>query len=160
MQFSVRISDYGVLFEIIGYSYGARVSVPAGEFKVPDLRGRLPLGADNMGGNSADTVTADYADGLGQIGGSEFEDIAIGNLPEHKHNMRGDSQDQFYAIRDISGTPADDEAIVYDAPNASGNGQALANSGGILTDAEELGLPLNIMNPTLTLNYIIYTGRT
>jgi len=155
----VRISEYGLLFEAIGYSFGARATITAGFFKVPDLRGRLPLGADNMGGQSADTVTADYADGVGQIGGSETENIAVENLPEHKHDMRGDSGDQYYGIRDISGTPNDNEAIVYDAPNASGNGQALPNSGGILTDAEELGIPLNIMNPTLTMNYIIWTGR-
>lgn len=156
----VRISEYGALFEVLGYSFGARVTVTPGFFKVPDLRGRLPLGADNMGGEAAGVVTADYASGLGQIGGSEFEDIAVENLPEHKHDLRGDSGDQYYALRDVSGTPNDNEAIVYDAPNASGNGQALPNSGGILTNAEELGVPLNVMNPTLTFNYIIYTGRT
>lgn len=158
---TVRISDYGILFETIGYSFGARVSVPSGQFKVPDLRGRLPLGADNMGGDSADVVTASYADGLGQEGGSEVEAIAVENLPEHKHDMRGDSGDQFYSIRDISGTPADNAAIVYDSPTGTGNGQALSDSGGIQTDIDTvLGQSLNIMNPTLTLNYIIYTGRT
>ena len=154
-----RISEYSTLFEVIDYSFGARITVTAGYFKVPDMRGRMPLGADNMGGTTADVVTANYADGIGQIGGSELENIAVDNLPEHKHDMRGDSGDQYYAIRDISGTPSDNDAIVYDAPNASGNGQALPNSGGILTNAEELGVPLNIMNPTLTLNYIIWTGR-
>ena len=156
----IRISEYGALFETIGYNFGARVSVTPGFFKVPDLRGRLPLGADNMGGAPADVVTADYATGIGQIGGSEVESIAVDNLPEHKHDLRGDSGDQYYALRDVSGTPNDTEAVVYDAPNASGNGQALPNSGGILTNAEELGVPLNIMNPTLTINYIIWTGRT
>lgn len=156
----IRISEYGALFETIGYNFGARVSVTPGFFKVPDLRGRLPLGADNMGGAAAGVVTADYATGIGQIGGSEVESIAVDNLPEHKHDLRGDSGDQYYALRDVSGTPNDTEAVVYDAPNASGNGQALPNSGGILTNAEELGVPLNIMNPTLTINYIIWTGRT
>ena len=156
----IRISEYGALFETIGYNFGARVSITPGFFKVPDLRGRLPLGADNMGGAAAGVVTADYATGIGQIGGSEVESIAVDNLPEHKHDLRGDSGDQYYALRDVSGTPNDTEAVVYDAPNASGNGQALPNSGGILTNAEELGVPLNIMNPTLTINYIIWTGRT
>ena len=156
----IRISEYGALFETIGYNFGARVSVTPGFFKIPDLRGRLPLGADNMGGAAAGVVTADYATGIGQIGGSEVESIAVDNLPEHKHDLRGDSGDQYYALRDVSGTPNDTDAVVYDAPNASGNGQALPNSGGILTNAEELGVPLNIMNPTLTINYIIWTGRT
>ena len=155
----VRISDYSELFDAIGYNFGARTTVDVGFFKVPDLRGRLPLGRDNMGGVSADVVTADYADGVGQIGGSEKENIAVENLPEHKHTLRGDSGDQYYAIRDVSGTPNDNDAIVYDAPTALGNGQALSNSGGILTSAEELGQALDIMNPTLTMNYIIWTGR-
>lgn len=155
----VRISEYSELFDVIGYSFGAEPTVTVNFFKVPDLRGRLPLGADNMGGTNAHVVTADYADGIGLIGGSEYTDIQVQNLPEHKHNMRGDSGDQYYAIRDISGTPNDTDAIVYDAPTALGNGQALPNSGGILTESESLGEPLNIMNPTMTLSYIIYTGR-
>jgi microcystin-dependent protein len=154
-----RISEYSTLFEVIGYSFGARTTVPSGFFKVPDLRGRLPLGADNMGGTSANTVVADYADGVGQIGGSETETILVENLPEHVHDLRGDSGDQYYALRDVSGTPRDSDAIVYDAPTGLGNGQALPNSGGVLT-ADTLGTPLNIMQPTLTFTYIIYTGRT
>ena len=116
------------------------------------------MGMDNMGGTSADTVTASYADTIGGVGGSENKTILTNNLPEHKHNMRGDSLDQYYAIRDVTGTPADSEAIVYDAPTGTGNGQALPNSGGIISDSS-VGQPLNAMNPTLSMNYIIYTGR-
>lgn len=156
-----RIADYQLLFDIIGYNFGGRSALPTGFFKVPDLRGRLPLGADNMGGTSANTVTSESADIIGSTDGSETKNILVQNLPEHKHNMRGDSGDQYYAIRDVSGTPNDDEAIVYDAPGVTGNGQALSNSGGVITGlGETLGTPLNIMNPTLTVNYIIYTGRS
>jgi len=154
----VRISEYSELFDVVGYSFGAAPTVTSGFFKVPDMRGRMPLGMDSMGGTSADVTTATYADAIGSTGGSETQNININNLPEHKHDMRGDSGDQYYALRDISGTPNDNDAIVYDAPTALGNGQALPNSGGILTDGD-LGDPLNIMNPTLTLSYIIYTGR-
>ena len=153
-----RISEYSLLFDAIGYQFGARTLVTTGFFRVPDLRGRLPLGADNMGGTSADVVTADYADGVGQIGGSETETILVENLPEHVHDLRGDSGDQYYALRDVSGTPRDTDAIVYDAPTGLGNGQALPNSGGVLT-SETLGTALNIMPPTMTMSYIIYTGR-
>jgi microcystin-dependent protein/cytoskeletal protein CcmA (bactofilin family) len=154
-----RISEYSLLFQIIGYAFGARTTVATGFFKVPDMRGRLPLGADNMGGVSANVVTADYADGIGQIGGSEFKTVNVENLPEHKHNLSGDSGDQYFALRDVSGTPRDNEAIVYDAPTGLGNGQALPNSGAIISE-NEVGQPLNTMDPTLTFNYIIYTGRT
>ena len=154
----VSIANYSALFQTIGYNFAPQSSVASGFFRVPDLRGRLPMGMDNMGGTSADTVTASYADTIGGVGGSENKTILTNNLPEHKHNMRGDSLDQYYAIRDVTGTPADSEAIVYDAPTGTGNGQALPNSGGIISDSS-VGQPLNAMNPTLSMNYIIYTGR-
>ena len=154
----VSIANYSALFQTIGYNFAPQSSVSSGFFRVPDLRGRLPMGMDNMGGTSADTVTASYADTIGGVGGSENKTILTNNLPEHKHDMRGDSLDQYYAIRDVTGTPADSEAIVYDAPTGTGNGQALPNSGGIISDST-VGQPLNAMNPTLSMNYIIYTGR-
>lgn len=156
----VRISEYTELYNVIGYQFGAAPTVPSGYFKIPDMRGRTPLGMDSMGGVSADVITATYADEVGSIGGAETVNIDVSNLPEHKHDMKGDSGDQYYALRDISGTPNDNEAVVYDAPNSKGNGQALPNSGGVITEAGvSLGTALNIMNPTLTLSYIIYTGR-
>lgn len=156
-----RISEYTALFQVISYNFGARTlpDLETGFFKVPDLRGRLPLGADNMGGISSNTVTADYADGVGQIGGSEEKTIDVTQMPQHKHNLSGDSGDQYFALRDVSGTPRDGEALVYDAPTGLGNGQALPNSGNIISDAN-VGQPINTMDPTLTLTYIIYTGRT
>jgi microcystin-dependent protein len=151
-------TEYSILFDAIGYSFGARINVEEGFFRVPDFRGRLPLGADNMGGESANTVTASYADGVGQVGGAERVNVEVQNLPEHEHDLKGDSGDQYYAIRDVAGTPNDIEAITYDAPTGLGNGQAYPNSGGIVSP-EGSGEPLPVMNPTVTINYIIYTGR-
>ena len=153
-----RVADYQLLFEAIGYNWKPQSQVSTGFFAVPDLRGRLPLGADNMGGNSANVVTKNSADTVGATDGAETATIAVENLPEHEHDMRGDSGDQYYALRDVSGTPNDDDAIVYDAPTATGNGQAYPNSGGVLAD--DLGEALDIMNPYATVSYIIYTGRT
>lgn len=156
-----RIADYPQLYDAIGYNFGGKSILPVGYFKVPDFRGRVPMGLDNMGGDSADVVTAESADQIGSTDGLEKTEILVTNLPEHKHNLRGDSLDQFYAIRDVSGTPADADAIVYDAPTGTAGGQALSNSGGILLTAEQTsGNPLNIMSPHLVVNYIIYTGRT
>lgn len=147
-------STYQRLHDAIGDKFGS--DVESGNFRVPDLRGRLPLGADNMGGTSADRVTADYADGVGQAGGSDQVSIEVENLPDHEHDLKGDSGDQYYAIRDVAGTPNDKEARTYDAPTGLGNGQAYPSSGGVI---DGKGNPLDIMNPTLTINYIIYTGR-
>ena len=45
-------------------------------FNVPDLRGRFPLGQDNMGGASADRVTDTEADSVGSSEGQESVSIA------------------------------------------------------------------------------------
>lgn len=149
--------EFNDLFKVVGYKFGAQSTVGDNKFRVPDLRGRIPLGPDNMGGNNADVVTSEYAERVGQAGGSESKTIDVENLPEHEHDMRGEQGDQFYAIRDVAGSPRDPEAIQYDAPSDLGNGQALPKSGGVI--ASDIGEPLDVMNPTLTMNYIIYTGR-
>lgn len=154
-----RISDYNSLFDAIDYQFGAQSTVTPGFFRVPDLRGRMPLGADNMGGVSANVVDSTYADGIGQIGGSQTQIIDKSNLPEHEHDLRGDIN-QFYTIRDNASAPVDEGAENYDAPTGTNTGQALPRSGGILKDInEEIAQPMSIMNPTITLNYIIYTGN-
>ena len=151
----LAIATYTRLFDVIGYTYNANPT--AGYFCVPDLRGRFPLGKDDMGGTGADNVTDLAADVLGAKGGSEDVNIQVNNLPEHKHDLRGDSGDQYYITRDVSGTPNDNEAIIFDAPTGVGAGQALPNSGGIETQ-QALGQAMNVMNPYMALNFIIYAG--
>ena len=56
-------------------------------FVLPDLRGRNPLGADNMGGISADRVTAIQADNLGQGAGVEAHALTIAELAAHFHTI-------------------------------------------------------------------------
>lgn len=152
-----RIADYLELFRIIGYRYKDQALTTSGNFAVPDLRGRQPLGADNMGGSSAGRVTNVSADVIGNSGGDEKKEIQVENLPEHEHDLRGPSGDQYYVIRDIQGVPTDPEGIQYDAPTGSQAGQAYPTSGGILTQ-QSVGDPLDVMQPFTTMNYIIYTG--
>jgi microcystin-dependent protein len=111
-----------------------------------------------MGGASANVITAESADNIGTFDGAETKPIALANLPEHKHDLRDSTRQQFYAIADVVGTPTDDNVQIYDAPTGTGLGQALSNSGGVITNVG-LGAPFNVMPPTITLNYIIYTGR-
>jgi microcystin-dependent protein len=110
-----------------------------------------------MGGAAANRVTSAGATAVGNNLGSETASIDVDNLPEHEHDMRGDTGAQYYAIRDNSGVPADTNAIQFDAPTGTNAGQALPSSGGIRTTTA-LGQPLDIMNPYISLNYIIYTG--
>ena len=154
-----RISDYTLLFAAIGYNFGAEASVTTGFFKVPDLRGRTTVGKDNMGGTSANVITDESADIMGSQDGQEKTNIQVTNLPDHKHDLRGDALTQFYAINDLAAPTTDTGAFRGDGPTATNGGQYLPNSGGIESDSA-VGQPLNLMNPHLIINYIIYTGRS
>ena len=172
----VKISDYLTLYNTIQYQFKDQSQVTSGQFGLPDLRGRFPLGADNMGGTSINRVTDVNADTVGLGSGVESRAIDVRNLPEHEHDLRSPKGAQFYVILDDSGTPQDADTIPYDAPTGTGAGQARTSSGGVLNrrniqynqqtgletyetfDISELGTPYNVMNPFLTVKYIIYSG--
>jgi microcystin-dependent protein len=154
----VTIATYQNLFNVIGYNFKDQSLVAAGKFALPDLRGRFPLGKDNMGGGSANVVTSAAADTMGSVEGQQNQTIAINNLPEHEHDLRGPSGDQYYTLRDVTGTPNDAQGIQYDAPTGTGAGQAYPTSGGVLTN-NALGTAIDVMNPYMTVNYIIYAGE-
>jgi microcystin-dependent protein len=159
------ISLYGELFRYIGYRFKSASQVQAeqgqsGWFAVPDMRGRFPLGADNMGSRGpANRVTNAAADILGASSGSETEQLTVANLPEHEHSLINNNGEgsQFYAISDDPSAVVDDKTIVVADIIGNGTGVLYAGSGGVSTNAT-LGQPVDIMNPFLTMNYLIYTG--
>jgi microcystin-dependent protein len=152
-------STYPELFAVVGHSFGAPPSGTGSYFLLPDFRGRLPLGRDNMGGTGANRVTDVAADSVGGFGGTENKTIGIQNLPEHEHDLQGAAGAQYYAVRDVPGIGAGEvTAITYDAPTGSGQGSAIASSGGVANPT--VGQPQDVMNPFLTITYIIYTGQT
>lgn len=169
----VRISDFSELFSVIGYTY----KVPAlllgrSTFALPDLRGRFPLGRDNMdngrtipskndeavsidaGGGAANRVTDVTADTVGTGSGSEAKALAVSNIPDHRHTLNsGNAQ---YWAAGLPGAGADPNGdIGYGMPNSS-TGYGLRNSGGV--DSAITGTSFNIMNPYQTINYVIFTG--
>ena len=168
----VKISDYTALYNVIGYNFKDASQLAdegVNSFALPDMRGRFALGLDNMGGPSINRVTDIAADAMGGNSGSEGATIELENLPEHEHDMEGDSGTQYYATRVGSGAVLDDEAVPLTIEPGAGGTQGFASSGGVkqpntITDAggnivPRLGEELNVMNPYLALNYIIYTGE-
>lgn len=59
-------AEYQSLFDAIGVAFGGTDN---SDFTVPDMRGRFPLGQDDMGGSGANRVTAAAADTVGSSGG-------------------------------------------------------------------------------------------
>lgn len=158
----VRKSDYNDLWLSIGFNFkDASLVSDAGVnfFAVPDMRGRFPLGLDAMGGSSANRVTDVAADSIGGTGGTQNTLLGVENLPEHEHDMEGDSGTQYYATRVGSGTPTDTGAIQLSITSGTQGTQGLASSGGIKTSTS-LGVPMNTIDPYLAVNYIIYSGVT
>jgi microcystin-dependent protein len=62
-------------------------------FNLPDYRGRVGVGKDNMGGTSVNRVTSGGSGvngtQLGANGGAETVTLATGNLPAHNHGITG-----------------------------------------------------------------------
>lgn len=56
-------------------------------FNVPDLRGRVLAGRDDMGGSAASRLTSTTVTGtrLGNAGGAQTHTLATGELPSHNH---------------------------------------------------------------------------
>ena len=157
----INKSDYTELWLAIQHNFKDASLVSdngVAKFTLPDFRGRFALGLDNMGGPSANRVTDIAADAIGGNAGTEATSISTDNLPEHEHDLEGASGTQFYGIRVGAGEPVDDNAITLPIEPGLGGTQGIASSGGVKTDTT-LGSPLNVMNPFLAVNYIIYTGQ-
>jgi len=169
----VKIGDFSELFSVLGYAYKTpSLLIGKATFALPDLRGRFPLGKDNMdngrtvpaiddptilipaGGGSANRVTDIVADTLGAgTNSGEYKTLDVSNIPDHKHNLNSGFA-QYYAAG-LPGAGADPGADPG-LGNASGTGSGLRNSGNVISST--IGQPFNVMNPYATINYIIFTG--
>jgi microcystin-dependent protein len=77
---AVSRTTYAALFTAIGTAYGSGDGSTT--FNVPDLRGRVPAGVDNMGGASANRITDATADSVGGVYGAESHTLTFNELPD------------------------------------------------------------------------------
>ena len=76
---SVSNPVYARLFTAIGTTYGG---TGASSFIIPDMRGRIPAGKDNMGGTAASRLTVITGTTLGAAGGDQ-------RIQDHTHTYSG-----------------------------------------------------------------------
>lgn len=101
---AISRTTYASLFSLISTTYG--VGDGSTTFNIPDIRGRVIAGKDDMGGTSANRLT-DADDGLngdtlGDTGGGETQTLVTGNLPAY--------------------TPAGSVAVTVTTPNVLSGG--------------------------------------
>ena len=85
---AISRTTYAALFAIIGTTYGTGDGSTT--FNVPDLRGRVSAGQDDMGGTSANRLTGQTGgvdgDVLGGTGGAETHTLTSAQMPSHTHS--------------------------------------------------------------------------
>ena len=169
----IERSKFGDLFDIIGVTFnGSAALVGSGTFRLPDLRGRFALGKDNMdnaatvptsagpyvdaGGGTAGRVPDVQATILGGAAGLSSVALTLANLPEHSHTLSTATQD--YAAVVVS-TTLDPLATSGLGPTAPGQAQYLKDSGNVKKPVGvTLGTAVGLMNPFLSMNFIIRSG--
>lgn len=84
---AISRTTYAALFVLISTTYG--VGDGSATFNIPDFRGRVAVGPDNMGTAqaAASRLTANAA--RGNSSGLQNHTLAIGEMPQHSHRSDG-----------------------------------------------------------------------
>lgn len=155
---AVNRITYAALYAALSTTYGPGDG--SATFNLPDLRGRVPAGKDNMGTNGdADNMTTAGAgiDGnsLGATGGAQTVTLTHqqSGLPAHGHS-------DTFGVRRVTGT---DDNNQPHAGYIKGTGTSISTDtggiGGSVTDASaaDASQAHNNVQPTIILNYIVKT---
>lgn len=137
---SLLRADYPHLFAKIGTTYG---SADATHFNLPDCRGRVAAGKDNMGGAAANRLTTagGGVDGstLGAAGGADTHTLTSAQIPAHSHGLP----------MGVAASGAGAGANIFQGPGPSSGTNTDNNTGG--------GNAHPITQPTMVFNKIIKT---
>jgi hypothetical protein len=138
---------YANLFAAIGTLYG--VGNGSTTFNLPDLRGRTIIGAGQGAGLTNRTIASK--------GGEETHTLTVNEMPSHAHGVNDPGHNHgTYNGRD--------DGNISNQSGQASPGDASANTNGWPTAAATTGISIqnngggaahNVMQPCLTLNYII-----
>ncbi|MCI0998965.1 tail fiber protein [Ochrobactrum sp. C6C9] len=165
---AVSRTTYSALFAVIGTSFGAGDN--GSTFNIPDLRGRIAVGRDDMGGPAANRLTAAgsgiAATTLGATGGAQNVVLSEGQMPFHSHGgsttVAGDHAHANFSTRGNT-----QGAGNYLAPSNGGGGDVLLfgttgvagnHAHGIQTDSRGGNQAHLNVQPSIIMNFIIRTG--
>lgn len=172
---NVSRTKYAALFAAIGATYGSGDGSTT--FGLPDLRGRVLAGKDDMGGTAAGRLTTSWfganAATLGAASGLEYHILTTTEIPAHYHaagiydpahthgvtgGTIGGTPSQFQQSAPQGGNPL----IIYGSTitiSNAGTGVRVNSSNGIDTTYSNGGSGAHaIVQPSFILNKIIYAG--
>jgi len=139
------------------------------KIKLPDLRGKFLLGwvnPLNLTTPSGSYVTNASANTIGNYGGLEKTYITKDQLPQHEHSLGGDSGTQFYATSPAPGSTDSNSVSFVGVGDAVGSAlpitagvEGVSHTTQTVNGTQQVvGNILSLMNPFVTVNYIIYHG--
>jgi len=142
-------TDYAGLFAALGTMHGSGNGTTT--FNLPDLRGRIAAGKDDMGGSSAARLNTMASTTLGATGGAQTETASVsgtasGPLTVTSSGM--DNENLQITFNTGAGEPNTVAAAGHIHSNVVSTGSAILSVSGITAAA------MNIQ-PTMILNYLI-----
>lgn len=139
---AISRTTYSALFTAIGTLYG--VGDGSTTFNLPDARGRVIAGKDDMGGSSANRLTNQSGglngDTLGATGGTETHTLVEAEIPVLQHKIGGTAGRRAYSPDFNNGTAAGSGSAVWGSSTIDNHGGGGAH---------------NNVQPTLVFNKII-----
>lgn len=142
----LAIANFDTLYALIGTTYGGDGVTT---FKLPDLRGRVPVGTGQGLGLPAIA--------LGQAAGTESVQMTIGQMPQHNHVATGAASIPAFSGLGTSGSPTGTVLAGLEAAYST-----LAADTTLKAETEPVTLtnagnsnPFSIVQPYLATNYII-----
>jgi microcystin-dependent protein len=110
------------------------------------------------GGGNIDRVPDTKADILGASAGQSSVELTLDNVPDHQHDMIGPSNQQYYATYVTTANPdSANGGLSLAGGTVPGQVAHFPKSGYVDRTATTI-LPVTVMNPYLTINYIIRSG--
>ena len=145
----LAIASNTALFSLLGTTYGGNGQTT---FALPDLRGRMPI--------SQGTGPGLPSHSMGEVSGSTQVTLLTSNIPPHVHTMNNvsvkikasnDPADENSASGLFPGVAASSVYTASPSPNVYTGGAVVTGT----SDITGSGMPINIMNPYLVMNYSI-----